>query len=84
MHSNLQNISCEIHFHIRWVSSGAVDWERHGTRAEAEEAAKQLSLKDEKFTVEQFDETCPKCQTLAHPEKVADRQHGLESKPKLR
>lgn len=56
--------SPETHYHIRWVSSGALDWERHDTRAHAEEAAKRLSRANEGYVVEQFDKACIRCQTL--------------------
>lgn len=58
------DISTQTHYHIRWVASGALDWERHDTRAEAEEAAKQLARSNEKYVIEQFDEACLLCQTL--------------------
>lgn len=48
------------HFQIRW-DSGALDWEQHATRAEAEESAKRLSHPDEGYTVEEGDETCRGC-----------------------
>lgn len=52
------------HFHIRWVL-GALDWEGHRTRAEAEEAAKRLARPDEKYTIEEADETCMECKSLS-------------------
>jgi hypothetical protein len=48
------------HFHIRW-SSGALDWERFGSRAEAEEGARQLMRLGESYTVEEHDEACSRC-----------------------
>lgn len=60
-------ISPEIHFHIRWVTSGNLDWERHDTRAQAEESAKRLSRTDERYTIVQFDERCVECRTSARP-----------------
>lgn len=56
--------SSKIHHHIRWVSSGAVDWERHETRTQAEESAKQLSRKGEEYSIEEFDEACLECAAL--------------------
>lgn len=54
------------HYHIRW-SSGVLDWERHDTQADAEEAAKDLAPPDEKYTVEFFrDDSCQLCQRRAH------------------
>lgn len=52
------------HFHIRWLPSGKLDWERHDARDQAEEAAKQLSRRDEGYAIEQFHEPCRQC-TLA-------------------
>lgn len=43
------------HFQIRW-DSGALDWEQHATRAEAEEFAQQLVCPDEKYTIEERDD----------------------------
>lgn len=43
------------HFHIRW-DSGALDWEQHATRAEAEESAKQVAHPDDGYTVEEDDD----------------------------
>ena len=51
------------HYHIRWVTSGELDWEPHATRTQAEEAGKQISLLNEQYSVERFDETCVKCAT---------------------
>jgi hypothetical protein len=50
-----------MHFHIRW-SSGKLDWERYGTRAEADAGARQLMLTDKTYVVEEFSDTgCPRC-----------------------
>lgn len=64
---NPNGIPSEVHFHIRWLLLGELDWERHETRAQAEESAKKLSQRNEQYRIEQFDESCPKCRTLAHP-----------------
>ena len=56
--------SSKIHHHIRWVPSGAVDWERHETRTEAEESAKRLLRRYEGYVIEQFDEACNQCAAL--------------------
>jgi len=42
-------VSPKIHYHIRWLASDELDWERHGTRA------------DERYSVEQFEDNCAKC-----------------------
>ena len=48
------------HFHIRW-SSGAVDWERFDTRAEAQDSANQLARPSERYTIEESGHDCPPC-----------------------
>ena len=58
------DISAKFHHHIRWVPSGAVDWEPHETLAQAEESAKRLSRKYEGYVIEQFDEACVQCAAL--------------------
>jgi hypothetical protein len=55
----------KIHFHIRWHPSEDWDWEAFLTRQEAESRAEALKQSGERCTVEQFDERCPRCRTLA-------------------
>jgi hypothetical protein len=50
-----------VHYHIRWTQSELLDWERFGTRAEAEQAATRLVRPDEEYTIEEYDGACPKC-----------------------
>lgn len=50
-----------IHYHIRWLPSRELDWERHHTPEQAEEAAVRLSRENEKWKIEQFGEDCPQC-----------------------
>ena len=38
-----------------------MDWERHGSHAEAEESAAQLVRPDETYKIEEGDEDCPRC-----------------------
>lgn len=57
-------VSPEIHYHIRWLASGELDWERHDTRVQAEEAASQISRPDERYAVERFNEACINCAML--------------------
>lgn len=45
-------VSGSVHFHIRWAD-GSLDWERHHTRAEAEESANRLARVDEKYMIEE-------------------------------
>jgi hypothetical protein len=55
----------KFHFHILWVYSKKLDWERHDTQAEAEESAKRLAQGSEEYAVEQFDGDCPRCHPAA-------------------
>lgn len=51
------------HYHIRW-GTGALDWERHETRAAAEKSARQLAQLDETYTIEEFrNEKCSACES---------------------
>jgi hypothetical protein len=50
-----------MHYHIRWWS-GKLDWERYGSRAEAEAGARHLMRPGETYKVEEFSDTgCPRC-----------------------
>ena len=50
----------DLHYHIRW-STSKLDWEVFNTRGEAENSAKQLVLPNERYSIEQFDNNCPRC-----------------------
>ena len=54
------------HFHIRW-SNSKFDWQIFNTREEAEEAAKELVLPEETYSIEQFDGDCPQCYRTKPP-----------------
>lgn len=63
-------VSPKVHYHIRWLDSGELDWERHDARIQAEEAAKQISRRDERYSVEGVnEEDCIKCATLVRDAK---------------
>lgn len=65
------------HYHIRWAN-GTWDWERHSTRAVAEQNAKALTRPSEKYTVEEVaDNECPKCK----PEGSVARSVGESQRP---
>ena len=53
----------KFHFHIHWVGSDKLDWERHDSRTDAEESAKRLAQKGEEYAVEQFNGDCQKCRS---------------------
>jgi hypothetical protein len=50
-----------FHFHIHWLRSDKLDWERHDTRTDAEESASRLAQNGEEYSVEQFNGDCQKC-----------------------
>ena len=62
--------SVMAHYHIRW-SSGKLDWERYGSRVEAESGAKKLMLLRETYTIEAHAELCRRC-----PEVLRVRTRG--------
>ena len=49
------------HYHIRWAQIPLLDWESFNTRVEAEAAAQILARPGETYTIEEYDETCPRC-----------------------
>jgi hypothetical protein len=61
MNLNPATIPSKSHFHIRWVLSDKIDWERHDTQPDAEASAKLLAQRSEEFAIEQFNGDCPKC-----------------------
>ena len=52
------------HFHIRWLPSRALDWQRFGTQKEAEERAAELLLPGESYVIEVITQTCERCEAL--------------------
>lgn len=54
-------VCAEPHYHIRWVASDELDWERHDTRAQAAQSAEQISRTDEQYVIEKFDDACVQC-----------------------
>jgi len=67
-------LSPKIHYHIRWLVSGEVDWERHDTRTQAEEAAERLSQPGERHSIERFDECCVKCTSFVGDARLPRRR----------
>jgi len=49
------------HYHIRWSGRTALDWESFATRAEAEANANQLRRRGETYTIEEHNQSCPRC-----------------------
>jgi len=64
------------HYHIRWCEKGELDWERHGSQAEAEASAKLLVRRGETYAIEEFEESCPRC-----PAFRGKPAHGEKSEP---
>ena len=52
------------HYHIRWSGRAELDWECFATSADAQESAEQLVQSDETYTVEEHNESCPRCGDL--------------------
>jgi hypothetical protein len=68
--ADILQLECELselggvtmtHYHIRWSGNVPLDWECFNTYANAEASAKQLLRQGETYTVEEHDETCPRC-----------------------
>jgi hypothetical protein len=64
--------SSKTHFHIRWTGARRLDWEAFSTREQAEMRAKEFLRQDETYSLEMFDESCPRCKGRAsvakHPQ----------------
>jgi hypothetical protein len=60
------------HYHIRWSGKEELDWEAFDTRAEVEASAKQLVRPGEAYTIEEHDETCPRCRTAMEAKLMRD------------
>lgn len=50
------------HYHIRWSGKALLDWQSFSTPEQAKASAKQLVCLGETYTIEEYDETCPRCQ----------------------
>ena len=74
----------EFHYHIRWSSRTALDWECFDTHVQAEARAKELVRLDETYAIEERDETCPRCRAATElkaihgPDKPADLNPNLK------
>ena len=60
------------HYHIRWSSKEVLDWEAFDTRVEVEASAKQLVRPGETYSIEEQDETCPRCRTAMETKSMRD------------
>ena len=68
-----------LQFHIRWSSKTMLDWESFKTRKEAEASANQLVRSSETYTIEQRDETCPRCTAASILKTDNGSADGLEN-----
>jgi hypothetical protein len=50
-----------LHYHIHWTGKDTLDWESFNSRAAAEASAKNLVRIGETYTIEERDESCPRC-----------------------
>jgi hypothetical protein len=71
--------SSKIHFHIRWTGVKRLDWEAFSTRDQADIRAKEFVRQDETYSLEMFDESCPRCKGGSGI--VKNRQHEDVSLP---
>jgi hypothetical protein len=55
------------HYHIRWVGTPALDWERFTTVAAATARALELVRPGEKFTIEESAGKCSRCGEVSYP-----------------
>jgi hypothetical protein len=61
------------HFHIRWLPSHVLDWERFDTQKEAEARASELVLPGEKYEIEVAAQDCDPCRAI-EPRGAAPKQ----------
>jgi len=54
-----------FHYHIRWLSNSALDWEPYLSETDAEDGAKRLVRWDETYTIERFNGNCPRCASIS-------------------
>jgi hypothetical protein len=50
------------HYHIRWSGQALLDWQCFSTPEEAKASARQLVRQGETYSIEEHDETCPRCE----------------------
>jgi hypothetical protein len=53
------------HFHIRWSDGSKLDWERFNNQDDAEVGAQELVRSGESYAIEEFDDSCTQCKSLA-------------------
>jgi hypothetical protein len=51
----------QVHYHIRWSGKTTLNWESFRTREEAQASAKKLARLGETYSVEEYDQACPRC-----------------------
>jgi hypothetical protein len=76
------------HYHIRWSGKKVLDWERFGSEPEAEARAGELGRPFETYTIEEYDQACPRCRDVfeseeAHPQ-VANAALEAGLKPSVK
>jgi hypothetical protein len=58
------------HYHIRWLGKVLLDWQRFSTPEEAKASARQLVRQGETYTIEEHDETCPRCEAVINVKSI--------------
>ena len=71
-----------VHFHIRWSSGSALDWEAFETHAEAEATAGQLAHPYESYKIVKRTRACKRCadfwrEKVASLNRVGERNLAL-------
>jgi hypothetical protein len=60
-----------VHYHIRW-SGSKIDWEVFSTEEEAQIEAAKLVRPGESYTIDKFEQECPRCRTRLIPKTQFD------------
>lgn len=58
-------MSILLHYHIRWLLSGKLQWQRFETPHDAEQRAKELATRDERYVIEPIVGDCETCAALS-------------------
>jgi hypothetical protein len=67
------------HYHIRWSGKEELDWACFPTAAEALNGAKQLARPGERYTIEEQNGACPRCQDTMNLKSVPRASKGASA-----
>jgi hypothetical protein len=62
------------HFHILWITgdNSIIDWEPFTSRDEANTMAKRLVTIRVSFVIDEFDDSCPRCEMFRLERKISN------------